>query len=127
MPRRRNLADAVAEGLQGEGYEVTLSPDGEDALSSIRRLHFDLVLLDVMLPTRSGLEVLGDMRRTGLNAPVLILTSGAHRVDTARTAPLFGVQRLERATPELVRTATAMYGRKCHWAERYMIGGAGSG
>jgi len=66
----RKLAEAVAEGLQGEGYAVTLSPSGEDALASMRRLHFDLILLDVMLPTRSGLEVLGDMRRT-----VLILTS----------------------------------------------------
>jgi two-component system copper resistance phosphate regulon response regulator CusR len=71
----RKLAEAVAEGLQGEGYAVTLSPSGEEALSSVRRLHFDLVLLDVMLPRRSGLEVLGDMRRTGLNVPVLILTS----------------------------------------------------
>ena len=71
----RKLAEAVAEGLQGEGYAVTLSPSGEDALASMRRLHFDLILLDVMLPTRSGLEVLGDMRRTGLNVPVLILTS----------------------------------------------------
>ena len=71
----RKLAEAVAEGLQGEGYAVTLAPSGEDALSSVRRIHFDLVLLDVMLPSRSGLEVLGDMRRTGLNVPVLILTS----------------------------------------------------
>jgi two-component system copper resistance phosphate regulon response regulator CusR len=71
----RKLADAVAEGLQGEGYEVTLSPTGEDALSCIRRIRFDLILLDLMLPARSGLEVLGDMRKTGLNAPVLILTS----------------------------------------------------
>ena len=71
----RKLAEAVAEGLQGEGYAVTLSPSGEDALSSVRRLHFDLILLDVMLPRRSGLDVLGDMRRTGLSVPVLILTS----------------------------------------------------
>jgi two-component system copper resistance phosphate regulon response regulator CusR len=71
----RKLAEAVAEGLHGEGYAVTLSPSGEDALSSIRSHHFDLILLDVMLPARGGLEVLGDMRRTGLKAPVLILTS----------------------------------------------------
>lgn len=71
----RKLAEAVAEGLQGEGYAVTVAPSGEDALSSVRRLHFDLVLLDVMLPRRSGLDLLADMRRTGLNVPVLILTS----------------------------------------------------
>ena len=43
----RKLADAVAEGLQEEGYVVTLSPTGEDALSSIRCLHFDLILLEI--------------------------------------------------------------------------------
>jgi two-component system, OmpR family, copper resistance phosphate regulon response regulator CusR len=71
----RKLAEAVAEGLQGEGYAVTLSPSGEHALSSLRRQHVDLILLDVMLPGRSGFEVLADMRRGGFKMPVLILTS----------------------------------------------------
>jgi two-component system, OmpR family, copper resistance phosphate regulon response regulator CusR len=71
----RKLAEAVAEGLQGEGYAVTLSPSGEHALSSLRRQHIDLILLDVMLPGRSGFEVLADMRRGGFKMPVLILTS----------------------------------------------------
>jgi two-component system, OmpR family, copper resistance phosphate regulon response regulator CusR len=71
----RKLAEAVAEGLQGEGYAVALSPTGEHALSAMHKRHFDLVLLDVMLPARGGLEVLGDMRRAGLKAPALIITS----------------------------------------------------
>lgn len=70
----RKLAEAVAEGLQGEGYAVTLSGDGEHALAASRE-PFDLVLLDVMLPGRSGLDVLTEMRRSGIKAPVLILTS----------------------------------------------------
>jgi two-component system copper resistance phosphate regulon response regulator CusR len=71
----RKLADAVAEGLHSEGYAVMLSPSGEHAISCIRGHSFDLILLDVMLPKRSGLEVLSDLRRTGFKAPVLILTS----------------------------------------------------
>jgi len=71
----RKLAEAIAEGLQGEGHVVTPSPTGEQALSSMLHHHFDLILLDVMLPARSGLEVLGDIRRAGLKTPVLILTS----------------------------------------------------
>jgi len=71
----RKLAEAIAEGLQEEGYAVIPSPSGEHALSSMRHHHFDLVLLDVMLPARSGFEILGDMRRAGLKTPVLILTS----------------------------------------------------
>jgi DNA-binding response OmpR family regulator len=71
----RKLAEAVAEGLQSEGYAVMLSPSGEDALARTRLHTFDLLLLDVMLPERSGLEVLSDLRRRGFKAPVLILTS----------------------------------------------------
>jgi DNA-binding response OmpR family regulator len=71
----RKLAEAVAEGLHGEGYAVTLSPSGEEALSATRQHHFDLILLDVMLPGRNGFEVLGDMRRAGYKTPVLMLTS----------------------------------------------------
>jgi two-component system copper resistance phosphate regulon response regulator CusR len=71
----RKLAEAVTEGLQGEGYAVSLSPNGEHALSSLRHQHVDLILLDVMLPGRSGFEVLADMRRGGFKIPVLILTS----------------------------------------------------
>ncbi len=71
----RKLAEAVAEGLQSEGYAVMLSPSGEDALARTRVHSFDLLLLDVMLPERSGLEVLSDLRRRGFKAPVLILTS----------------------------------------------------
>jgi DNA-binding response OmpR family regulator len=71
----RKLAEAVAEGLQSEGYAVMVSPTGEDALARVRVHSFDLMLLDVMLPERSGLEVLSELRRRGVKAPVLILTS----------------------------------------------------
>lgn len=71
----RKLAEAVAQGLQGEGYSVTHSPSAEDGLAALRQQPFDLVLLDVMLPARTGLEMLMDIRRAGLRAPVLLLTS----------------------------------------------------
>ena len=71
----RKLAEAVTQGLQGEGYAVTHAPSGEHALSCLRHQHVDLVLLDVMLPQRSGFDVLADMRRAGFKMPVLILTS----------------------------------------------------
>ncbi len=76
MKTNGKLAEAVAEGLQGEGYAVSSLAQQENTRSpSLHQHHFDLVLLDVMLPARSGLEVLGDMRRAGLKAPVLIITS----------------------------------------------------
>jgi DNA-binding response OmpR family regulator len=69
------LASAIAEGLQSDGYEVAIAHTGEAALKQIHAVPFDLVLLDVMLPQRSGLETLRIMRRAGFKVPVLILTS----------------------------------------------------
>ena len=71
----RKLADAIAEGLRSEEYVVTYAQSGEHAITALRDEHFDAVLLDVMLPRRSGLEVLRELRRTGLKTPVLLLTS----------------------------------------------------
>lgn len=71
----RKLADAIAEGLRGEGYLIDLCASGEDALASLQKQHYDLVLLDVMLPKKSGLEVLGEMRRSRTHTRVLVLTS----------------------------------------------------
>ena len=71
----RKLAAAVAEGLHGEGYVVTPSSSGEDALRFLRQRRYDMVLLDIMLPGRGGLEVLAEIRASGLKMPVLMLTS----------------------------------------------------
>ena len=71
----RKLADAIAEGLRGEGYAVEFSSSGEDAVATICSRQFDLILLDVMLPQKSGLEVLRDIRKKGITTRVLILTS----------------------------------------------------
>ena len=51
------LASAVAAGLCSEFYEVTIANDGESALEIMQRQHFDLMLLDLMLPGITGLEV----------------------------------------------------------------------
>ena len=71
----RKLAEAIAEGLQGEGYAVTLSPSGEDALYSMRRLNYDLILLDLMLPGQNGLTVCEKLRNAGSTTPILMLTA----------------------------------------------------
>src|ERR1700733_11225766 len=62
----RKLAGAIAEGLEGNGYEVSLAESGETGIKQLRNAAFDLVLLDVMLPRQGGLETLREMRRSGL-------------------------------------------------------------
>src|SRR5262245_14528660 len=69
------IANALREGLEGEHYEVVVARTGEDGFFRASAEAFDLILLDVMLPGRSGLEVLGALRRKGTTTPVLILTA----------------------------------------------------
>src|SRR5262245_2206264 len=69
------LANALQEGLQAERYEVSLAKSGEEGFYLLYSSAFDLVLLDVMLPGRSGCEILAQMRRNGIAIPVLLLTA----------------------------------------------------
>ena len=69
------LGEALQEGLRAEQYEVSLAHTGEEGFYLAQAEKFDLVVLDVMLPGRSGLEILTTMRVRGFKTPVLILTA----------------------------------------------------
>ena len=69
------VARALREGLEREKYEVVVAPTGEEGFFLVNAEEFDLVLLDLMLPGRDGLQVLSTLRKRGLQTPVLILTA----------------------------------------------------
>lgn len=69
------VAQALQEGLEGEAYSVVLSRTGEDGFFLANSERFDLIILDVMLPGRNGIEVLSAMRNRGIQTPVLLLTA----------------------------------------------------
>ena len=69
------VAQALREGLEGEHYDVVVAGSGEDGFFRANAEVFDLVVLDLMLPGRDGIEILGTLRRRGLQTPVLILTA----------------------------------------------------
>ena len=73
------LANAIAEGLLRNGYQVIVAYSGESALEQLREHNFDLILLDIMLPRMGGLETLRELRRDGFKIPVLALTSKGSR------------------------------------------------
>jgi DNA-binding response OmpR family regulator len=70
-----HLAKGLLFNLQAEGYEVVLAGDGEQALALLDREHFDVVLLDVMLPGKSGFDVAAELRQTQNYVPLLMLTA----------------------------------------------------
>lgn len=69
------VAKALQSGLEAEHYEVAVARTGEEGFFLINQQTFDLVLLDLMLPGRDGLEILTTLRQRGLQTPVLILTA----------------------------------------------------
>ncbi len=69
------VARALREGLEREKYEVVVAPSGEEGFFLVNAQEFDLVILDLMLPGRDGLQVLSTLRKRGLQTPVLILTA----------------------------------------------------
>ena len=69
------LASSLQGGLQEEGYSVSLAKTGEEGFYVVSGNLFDLVVLDIMLPGRSGLEILSTMRQLQIHTPVLVLTA----------------------------------------------------
>src|SRR5262249_31995594 len=69
------VARALKEGLEAEHYEVVVSGTGEDGFFRISAETFDLIVLDLMLPGRDGIEILTTLRKRELGTPVLILTA----------------------------------------------------
>ncbi len=75
------LRQTLSFNLSREGYEVAGAADGEAALTIARGQRFDLILLDLMLPAMSGLEMLRTLRRDGITTPVIIVSAKADEVD----------------------------------------------
>src|SRR5579863_4001961 len=71
----RKLAEFVARGLRAEGYAVDLAADGREGKICLDSIQFDLLILDLMLPKVSGMDVLRYVRRTNSTLPVLVLTA----------------------------------------------------
>jgi DNA-binding response OmpR family regulator len=71
----RKLAQVLASALEAEHYEAVVAPTGEDGFYRLNAEQFDLVVLDLMLPGRSGLEILQTLRNRRVDTPVLILTA----------------------------------------------------
>lgn len=69
------VAQSLQQGLEDEGYTATIATTGEEGFFLVTNQHFDVVILDLMLPGRSGLEVLEALRRRDELTFVLILTA----------------------------------------------------
>lgn len=76
-----SIAIGLRINLESEGYEVHVAEDGESGLELARSIAPDLVLLDLMLPKKNGLEVLHDLRNEGRMMPIIILSAKSGEMD----------------------------------------------
>ena len=76
-----HLAKGLRFNLEREGYEVSLVDNGVSALDLLREKDFDLLILDLMLPTMGGLDVARKIRETNMRFPILMLTAKSTKKD----------------------------------------------
>lgn len=76
-----DIALGLEEDLSRHGFQVETVGDGEGALSRSREYHWDLIILDLMLPKKDGFEVCKELRREGIKIPIIMLTAKTHEAE----------------------------------------------
>ena len=80
----RKVAGFIEQGLREEGYAVDVAPDGDQATMLAHVYEYDLLVLDVMLPKKTGLQIAAELRREGRKTPILMLTARDTTEDVVR-------------------------------------------
>jgi DNA-binding response OmpR family regulator len=108
------IVDVVSYSLEREGYEVELASDGDEALATVTRRPFDLLILDLMLPTLSGEDVCRRVRAAGNTVLILMLTAKDAELDKVLGLELGADDYLTKpfSTAELLSRMRALFRRR---------------
>jgi two-component system alkaline phosphatase synthesis response regulator PhoP len=111
------LVLTLSDRLTSEGYRIGVATDGPSGLAMATQTAWDLLLLDVMLPGASGFDVLRDLRRQGIDTPVIMISARGQVVDKVLglklgaddylTKPFELIELLARMEAKLRRATTA--------------------
>jgi DNA-binding response OmpR family regulator len=77
----RNMSRGLKDNLEFEGYQVDVADDGRAGLQMILDNRYALVLMDVMMPEMSGLDVCKKVRESGIGVPIILLTAKSEEID----------------------------------------------
>jgi len=77
----QNMRTGLKDNLEFEGYEVETANDGEEGLKKILVNKYDLIILDVMMPKKSGFDVCKETRKNGITTPIILLTAKGEEID----------------------------------------------
>jgi two-component system alkaline phosphatase synthesis response regulator PhoP len=112
------LVMTLTDRLTSEGYAVEAAPDGETGLARATNEPFDLIILDIMLPSRGGFDVCRDLRQRGVTTPIIMLTARGQITDKVVglkigaddyvTKPFEMMELLARVEAQLRRTSVGI-------------------
>lgn len=77
----QNMRTGLKDNLEFEGYDVESANDGEQGLKKILENNYNLIILDVMMPKKSGFDVCKEVRKTGITTPIILLTAKGEEID----------------------------------------------
>jgi two-component system alkaline phosphatase synthesis response regulator PhoP len=121
------MAVALRDGFEYEGYSVSLARDGASGLDMASQKEIDLIVLDVMLPRMSGLDVCKQLRADGNDIPIILLTARGQEIDKVLGLKLgaddyvtkpFSFMELAARVEAVLRRAT----RKVEKVDTYQLG-----
>lgn len=77
----QNMRTGLKDNLEFEGYDVDTAADGEQGLKKILENNYHLIILDVMMPRKSGFDVCKEVRKNGITTPIILLTAKGEEID----------------------------------------------
>ena len=75
------ILKGLTVSLEAENYIIKSASDGEKGYQLAKNENVDLIILDIMLPSKNGLDICSDLRKDGINTPILMLTSKKDEID----------------------------------------------
>ena len=110
----RALSHALEITLKKEGYDIMIASDGEEGLRRIQEYHFDLVLLDIIMPRMDGftlLKIAKEQGRSSASIPIIVLSNLGQTEDLKTAMALGAIQYLVKANspfPKVLSTINAV-------------------
>jgi len=117
----RHIREGLVDTLESEGYRVTWAADGRKAAELLKNSRFDLVLLDIMMPEKSGYDLCRDIRSQDTETPIIMLTAKGEEIDKVLGLELgaddyitkpFGLHELLARISAVLRRSKRMEGKK---------------
>jgi CheY-like chemotaxis protein len=111
-----SVREVVSEMLRLEGHAVTIAENGREAILLLTRQRFDLVITDLIMPEKEGIETIGEIRRTDKHLPILAISGGGRLgpgdyLETARYIGADATLAKPFARQELLTTIDALLSR----------------